>query len=157
MKNYLLILLSISCLVFASCKKKETTKSDENNPAFINSFRLKHNGVFYSTNSPAVSANNSWIGVNAGTLGETGNYYQLGVKRNLLPGTYEYTGSIDDAALFMIISDQLVFSENHGSITILSNDTVSRKMEFNFEFEMLEDNTHSDTIRITEGHAKVSY
>jgi hypothetical protein len=158
MKKHLLILLSIAILVFTACKKKETNQqSDGNNQIWGNSFSLKHNGIFYSTNSPSVSANATWIGVNAGAVGETGNYYQLGVKRNLLPGTYEYTGSIDDAVLFLVISDQLVYAENHGSITVLSNDTILKKMEFNFEFEMLEDNSHSDTIQVTEGHGKISY
>lgn len=140
-----------------SCKKDKDTASSNTNSTFVNSFSLKHNGALYFSNSPAVSANNTWIGVNAGTIGETGNYYQLGVKRNLIPGTYEYTGSMDDAVVFLVISDQLVYTENHGSITVLSNDTVLKKMEFDFEFEMWEDNTHSNTIQITEGHAKISY
>lgn len=153
---YSVLLLFITMFSF-SCKKDKDKAPSNTNGTFVNSFSLKHNGVLYSTNSPAVSANTTWIGVNAGTIGETGNYYQLGVKRNLLPGTYEYTGSIDDAVLFLVISDQLVYAENHGSITVLSNDTVLKKMEFDFEFEMLEDNSHSDTIQVTEGHCKVHY
>ncbi len=93
----------------------------------------------------------------AGTIGETGNYYQIGVKKNLLPGTYAYEGGIDDVIQYIMISDQLTYVVNHGTITVLSNDTILKRMEFDFEFEMLEDNTHSDTIQITEGHAKVSY
>jgi hypothetical protein len=97
------------------------------------------------------------IGITAGTLSETGNYYQIAVNRDLSPGTYEHTGGISDPMVFMIFSNQLVFSENEGTITILSNDTILKKIEFDFEFEMLENNSHSDTILVTEGHAKISY
>lgn len=158
MKINLLLLILITLLAF-SCKKKENeTKSNETPTSdSSNSFSLKHNGVLYSTNDPNVATNNVMIGITAGVVSETGNYYQLGINRNLLPGTYEYTGSGDDPMVFLILSDQMTFSENEGSITILSNDTLLKKIEFNFEFEMLESNSHSDTILITEGHAKISY
>lgn len=97
------------------------------------------------------------IGITAGILSETGNYYQLAVNRNLSPGTYQYTSGTSDPMVFMVFSNQVLFSENHGSVTILSNDTILKKIEFDFEFEMLETNSHSDTIQVTEGHAKVSY
>lgn len=157
MKISYFVLISFITILSFSCKKDKDIVPSNTNGTFFNSFSLKHNGVLYSSNSPTVSANNTWIEVDAGVPGETGNYYQLGVKRNLLPGTYEYTGSIDDAVLFLVISNQLVYTENHGSITVLSNDTVLKKMEFDFEFEMLENNTHSDTIQITEGHCKIHY
>lgn len=156
MKNFLILLLVFSFLPATSCKKKKNTPNT-GNPASTTVFRLKHNGVLFTTNNPNVETNSSMVSITAGIIGETGNYYILGIKKNLLPGTYSYTGSIDDALTFTIISDQLIYVENHGSITILSNDTVLKKMEFNFEFEMLEDNSHSDTIQITEGKGMISY
>lgn len=157
MKNHIFILLSLSLLAFTACKKekKETPKSDAT--VFNDSFSLKQDGVLYTTNSPDVAANNTWIGVTAGTIGETGNFYQIGVQKNLLPGTYEYQGGMDDVIQYLMISDQLVYVINHGSVTVISNDTVLKRMEFDFEFEMYEDNTHLDTIQITEGHARISY
>ena len=157
MKNHFLVLLFASFLAFSCKKEKKPVDKNNETPTSVNSFRLKHNGVLYSTNAPGVSANNTMIGITAGTIGETGNYYQLGITRNLLPGTYEYTGSMEDPMVFLIFSDQLTFTENEGSITILSNDTILKKIEFDFEFEMLENNSHSDTILVTEGHAKISY
>ncbi|MGV3609996.1 MAG: hypothetical protein ACO1N0_03535 [Fluviicola sp.] len=157
MKKQLFLFLSISVLLVPACKKKEKDPKSNETPTTVNSFRLKHNGVLYSTNAPNVSVNNMMVGITAGVVSETGNYYQLAVNRDLLPGTYEYTGSGDDAMVFFILSDQLTFSENEGSITVLSNDTILKKIVFNFEFEMLESNSHSDTILITEGNAKISY
>lgn len=157
MKQHIFILLSLSLLVFGACKKKKEEKPKSDATVFVDSFSLKQDGVLYTTNSPDASSNTAWIGVTAGTIGETGNFYQVGVKKNLLPGTYEYQGGMDDVIQFIMISDQLVYSVNHGSITVLSNDTVLKQMEFDFEFEMLEDNSHSDTIQITEGHAKIVY
>lgn len=157
MKNHIFILLSLSLLAFTACKKekKETPKSDAT--VFNDSFSLKQDGVLYTTNSPDVAANNTWIGVTAGTIGETGNFYQIGVQKNLLPGTYEYQGGMNDVIQYLMISDQLVYVINHGSVNVVSNDTVLKRMEFDFEFEMYEDNTHLDTIQITEGHARISY
>jgi hypothetical protein len=157
MKKYIFILLSLSLLGFTACKKEKKEKPKSDATVFVDSFSLKQDGVLYTTDSPELATNATWIGVTAGTIGETGNFYQLGVKRNLLPGTYEYEGGINDVVQFIMISDQLVYSVNHGSITVLSNDTVLKQMEFDFEFEMLEDNSHSDTIQITEGHAKIVY
>lgn len=156
MKNTFTLLLVFSSLLLFSCKKKENNPST-NNPASTNVFRLKNNGVLFTTNNPGVSTNQTMIGINAGVISETGTTYQLGIKKNLLPGTYPYTGSIEDPLTFTIISDQLIYVENHGSITVLSNDTVLKKIAFNFEFEMLEDNSHSDTLQITEGNATISY
>ena len=157
MKQHIFILLSLSLLVFGACKKKKEEKPKSDATVFVDSFSLKQDGILYTTNSPDASSNPAWIGVTAGTIGETGNFYQIGIKKNLLPGTYEYQGGMDDVIQFIMISDQLVYSVNHGSITVLSNDTVLKQMEFDFEFEMLEDNSHSDTIQITEGHARVNY
>lgn len=149
-------ILFILLLSIGACKKKENAPVT-NNPSSTNVFRLKNNGVLFTTNNPGVSTNQTMIGINAGVISETGTSYQLGIKKNLLPGTYPYTGSIDDPLTFTIISDQLIYVENHGSITVLSNDTVLKKIVFNFEFEMLEDNSHSDTLQITEGSATISY
>lgn len=157
MKQHIFILLSLSLLVFGACKKKKEEKPKSDATVFVNSFSLKQDGVFYTTDSPDISSNNTWVGITAGTIGETGNFYQIGVKKNLLPGTYEYEGGMDDVIQYIMISDQLVYVINHGNVTVVSNDTVLKRMEFDFEFEMYEDNTHLDTIRITEGHAKVNY
>lgn len=154
MKNSLIFLFILSSLFLFSCKKKENT---DNNPASTKVFRLKNNGVLFTINTPGVSVNQNAIGISAGTIDTTGNYYQMGIKRNLLPGTYQYTGGMDDPFTFIIISDQLTYVVNHGNITVLSNDTIQKKIEFNFEFEMLEDNSHLDTIQITEGNATISY
>lgn len=155
-KLIFLISISISFLAFQACKKEKKSTSSATS-FFSTSFSLKHNGMLYTTNSPNVTTNSSWLGITAGTIGATGNYYQIGINKHLTPGTYQYTGSMDDVMVFLVISNQVIYAENHGSITILSNDTVAKRMEFNFEFEMLENNTHADTIQITEGHAKISY
>jgi hypothetical protein len=157
MKNHIFILLSLSLFALTACKKEKKEKPKSDATVFVDSFSLKQDGVLYTTNSPDVAANNTWIGVTAGTIGETGNFYQIGVQKNLLPGTYEYQGGMDDVIQYLMISDQLVYVINHGSVTVVSNDTVLKRMEFDFEFEMYEDNTHLDTIQITEGHARISY
>lgn len=158
MKNKLITLFSFSVLLIASCEKKDhSPNSGTANPDSITQFRLKHNGILFTTYHPEVALNEFMIGIAAGVPGETGNYYQLGIRRNIQPGTYEYTGSIDDPFTFMILSDQLVFTEEHGSVTVLSNDTILKKIVFNFEFEMLENNSNSDTIQITEGFGNIDY
>lgn len=156
MKKELILLFSLTFFLLAACKKDDTT-SKTNTPATSNPFSLKHNGILFTTYNPNIALNEFMIGITAGTIGETGNFYQLGIRRNIQPGTYEYTGSIDDPIVFLIISDQLVYTEEHGSLTVLSNDTILKKIEFNFEFEMLENNSNSDTIQITEGYGKISY
>lgn len=155
-KLIFLISVSISFLAFQACKKEKKSTSSATS-SFSTSFSLKHNGILYTTNSPNVTTNSSWLGITAGTIGATGNYYQLSLRKNLLPGTYEYEGGINDVMTFLVFSDQLVYTINHGSITVVSNDTILKRLEFNFEFEMLEDNTHADTIQITEGHARILY
>lgn len=157
MNKVIFILLSLSLPGFTACKKEKKEKPKSDASVFVDSFSLKQDGVLYTTDSPNTSSNNTWIGVTAGTIGETGNYYQIGVHKNLLPGTYEYEGGMDDVIQYMMISDQLVYVINHGNLIVISNDTILKRMEFDFEFEMYEDNTHLDTIRITEGHARVSY
>lgn len=155
MKNTLILIFGLSFFLLTACKKD--TSPETNTPATSNSFRLKHDGILFTTYNPNVALNEFMIGITAGTIGETGNFYQLGIRRNIQPGTYEYTGSIDDPIVFLMISDQLVFTEERGSVTVLSNDTILKKIEFNFEFEMQENNSNSDTIQITEGYGKISY
>lgn len=58
---------------------------------------------------------------------------------------------------FILISDQLVYVVKYGNTNVVSKDTVLKRMEFDFELEMHKENTHLNTIRITEGHAKVNY
>ncbi|MDF3028824.1 MAG: hypothetical protein K0S23_3131 [Fluviicola sp.] len=156
MKSKLILLFGLTLFSLSACKKDNTTP-ETSTPATSNPFSLKHDDILFTTYNPNVTLNEFMIGITAGTIGETGNFYQLGIKRNIQPGTYEYTGSTDDPIVFLIISDQLVFTEEHGSLTVLSNDTILKKIVFNFEFEMLENNSHSDTIQITEGFGNIDY
>ena len=84
MKQHIFILLSLSLLVFGACKKKKEEKPKSDATVFVNSFSLKQDGVFYTTDSPDISSNSTWVGITAGTIGETGNFYQIGVKNRVL-------------------------------------------------------------------------
>ncbi|AEA44363.1 hypothetical protein [Fluviicola taffensis] len=157
MKTILFTTLALFILC-TSCKKKEEntpTAQTPNTPISNNLFSLKGDGVPFTTNNAEVSSNEQTIGVSVGFISETSDYYSLGIKKDLAPGTYSYNGN--DSFSFIMYSYDYFYRVDSGSITILSNDTILKKMEATFEFEMMETDYHSDTIQITEGHLNISY
>ncbi|MNK02234.1 hypothetical protein D3C87_200540 [compost metagenome] len=161
MKNRLLILLAFSFLFLVSCKKKENpTKS--NNPANTssNSFKLKKEGVPYSATHVSVSLiDDDVLGFEAwAVLNQVHNNTYAGfIRRSIQPGTYALeTGESGYFSLFHIQDEHTMFGWSHGSLTVLSNDTVSKVMHCNFEIHLYNDEI-DQYPHVTDGEMTLHY
>jgi len=163
MKRYLPLILSLSFLIATACKKKETTPKSPN-PANSNSFTLKKDGVPYSAGQILITSSETseYIGITAhlNAVQQNIQSYSMNLNKHIQPGTYDETNSpisLSDICAFVHIYNELqVFYMDDGKITILTNDTVAKKIEFNFKLNLLE-TTGPESVSITEGHAKISY
>jgi hypothetical protein len=138
---------------FLSCKKKEMETVNSKNY-----FILKNNGKFISFPDTHITDNGTINVIGTGSTFLKTGFCMLPIRKDLSPGTYEYENTNNTPFSFTyFVNQQLAYVINKGSIKVVTNDTVSRKMELRFEIELYDSNTHLDTIQITEGHTVVNY
>lgn len=163
MKKLIFILLSVSLLAIGACKKKEKdTTGSPSSGANSNSFTLKKDGTPYAAGQILVSIQNEYIGIQAhlSPTQENVQTYSMSLNEHVQPGTYNDDNSpislSSICAFIHIYNGQQVFYMDNGELTVLSNDTVAKKIEFNFKMKLQED-LGTGIVQITEGHAKISY
>lgn len=163
MKNQLLILLSLSFLLFSSCKKEEKD-SHPGATIYSNTFTLKKDGVPFSAGQISVTSSDSseYIGIQAHLNSNQVNIqtYSMSLYKDIQPGTYNESNSansLSDVCAFVHIYNELqVFVMEDGEITVLSNDTAAKIIEFDFRLE-LHESVGPGIVHITEGHCKANY
>lgn len=162
MKAIHLALFFFIIIASFSCKKDKDTASSNTSSTFVNSFTLKKDGVPYSAGKINVSDTTPYIGIQAHLSPTQVNIetYSMSLEKHIQPGTYdEYNSPISLSSICAFINIhnvQQVFFMDDGEINILSNDTVSKTIEFNFKFT-LNENLGTGIVHITDGHCKVHY
>lgn len=123
-----------------------------------NYFIFKNNGTFMSFTGTHVTVNG---GVNMNVIGT--DYHKTGlcmlpIRKNLSPGTYEYENTINTPFSFTyFVTDNLAYFTQEGTLKVITNDTLSRKMELRFKLKLVDYTAFSDTIQVTDGHCVVHY
>jgi hypothetical protein len=84
----------------------------------------------------------------------------MSLNKHVQPGTYDENNSpnsLSDICAFVHIYNELqVFIMDDGEITVLSNDTIAKTIEFNFKFDLYQ-NLGSGIVHVTKGHCKIDY
>lgn len=94
--------------------------------------------------------------INAGKYQLSSGFYTIGIRKNILPGAYTYQfGNSSDLTHFAYYpNSQTAYGADHGTFQVLSNDTIAKRIEFKFQFDIY---SPSDTIHVTQGHIIASY
>lgn len=157
MKKLLYLPLS-AFILFTSCKKQDTQKADPNYQ-----FSLKRDGVLINLGPSHASIGNTAMGefiyIHAQSPSSKIGMCHTGIRKNIAPGTYTYNFSSSTNLIpFVYYPDSNTsYYADHGTFHVISNDTIARRIELRFQFELYENATHSDTIQVTEGHIIASY
>ncbi len=163
MKNVLLTSLIFSLLVIASCKKKESPAKSTTPPppnTSVNSFTLKKDGNPYTANYVLVSqVDEDALAIETRIVYNEVNNNTYGgfIRRSIQPGTYVLEdGESEYFSLFHIQDENNMFGWSHGSLTVLSNDTVAKVMHCNFEIHLFNDEIDLYP-HVTDGDMTIHY
>lgn len=149
-----IIYLPFFLLVFStSCQKKAL------NPAKTiheNQLSLKSNGKLQALPVSASVLTPSSLTIEAGSTALSSGKYEMYIRSDISPGFYEY-GASSSLLSFYFLKDNKVYETYDGTFRILSNDTVAKRLEFQFQLKLYNVNFPSDQYKITEGNVTVSY
>ncbi|WP_341903244.1 hypothetical protein [Fluviicola taffensis] len=159
MKIFLINLFFIGAILLSSCKK-EISKST-NTPANPNSFTLKKDGVSYSPNYIFVSqVDEDALAVETYMVYQQAenNTYGLFVKRSIVPGTYvSEAGGSEYFSMIHIQDSSNYFGWENSTLTVLSNDTVTKVLHCTFEVLLYNDDCDGSCPQITDGEMTIHY
>lgn len=149
----------LALLVSTACKKHETQQLDPNYQ-----FYFKRDGVLLNLGRSHSSVGNTTSGdfifISAQSPSSKIGMSHTGIRKNIAPGTYTYQFGSPEYLLIPFVyypNSNTSYYADHGTLHVLSNDTIARRIEFKFQFELYDSATHSDTIQVTEGHIIASY
>ncbi|MNU62914.1 hypothetical protein D3C71_521540 [compost metagenome] len=146
---FLILALSTSC------------KKEEHNPVKTiheNQLSLKRNGKLQ-----ALTVSTSWFNpdqtilIEAGSSTTNSGLYQMYFQSDISPGFYEYGASSLPILAFNFYKGNKSYEAYDGTFHVLSNDTVARRLEFQFKIKLYYVNFPSDHYKITEGHVVANY
>lgn len=149
-------MLIIPCLILSCKKEKPTGTPSKSN---YNSFTLKKDGVSYSANSITISAYDNVISFEALATASQMDYnsYAGFIRKDITPGTYSILeGVSDDFSLYHFRDSNSEYGPNNGTLTVISNDTVSKTIHCTFEISLYNDQLDEYPL-ITNGNLTFHY
>lgn len=160
MKTNHLGILFILLLSIGSCKKKESPIIKAPTTVSNNVFKLKKDGVPYSANYINVSSfDPDFVTVQTQTvyLDTYNNTYGVTIWKSISPGTYLLEDGVSNYFTIIHSQDQNTgFGWEHGTLTVLSNDTIQKVMQCNFEVKLFNDEINQYP-EITDGEMTIYY
>lgn len=153
-------LLYLPFLILAlstSCKKKE------HNPVKTiheNQLSLKRNGklqTFKVSTAWLTPPNETILIINTESPTSNSGQYQLFLKRDIPPGFYEFGASNQPLTQFNYFEGNNYYETYDGTLHILSNDTVARRIELQFQTKLYYPYYPSNHYKITEGYVVANY
>lgn len=159
MKTPHLCTLLLALLMLGSCKKDSPVKTN-NSPGTPNSFTLKKDGVPYNPNyiiagivdEDAISVETYMV------YGQPeNNTYGLFIRKSITPGTYALEdGESENFSIIHIQDSTAYFGWSDGSLTVLSNDTITKILHCTFDVNLYNDEI-DQYPHITEGEMTINY
>lgn len=144
-------------LPLTACKKKETPTKNTT----PNSFTLKKDGIPYSPNYIYVSqVDDDVLSVETYITYQQpeNNTYGILIKRSIVPGTYiSEDGESEYFSVFHIQDSTAMFGWENSSLTVISNDTVSRLLHCTFDVLLYNDDCDGSCPQITDGEMTIHY
>lgn len=149
---FLLLALSTSC------------KKEEHNPVKTihkNQLSLKRNGKLQ-----ALTVSTSWLTpaetflvIEAGSPELNSGYYRIFIQPVIPQGIYYQLGTNSPYVItFEFKKNYQTWHTSHdGTVQILSNDPVAKRIEFKFDIDLENVNIPSDIIELREGHIIANY
>ncbi|MNK02235.1 hypothetical protein D3C87_200550 [compost metagenome] len=157
MKIFHLSMLVFLAVAISSCKKENKKPSDPNLDA--NSFFLMQNNSAFIAKKMIVSGGtNEHFQISARSIPNKpyDKVFEMDIKKNLQPGEYAHNQSSTSIFGLNYFAPANSFLLNHGTIIILSNDSMARRMKFTFEAELV-NIMSSESMQITSGKCTVNY
>lgn len=159
MKTNQLFILFFLLLSIGACKKKESP-TPETPTVSNNIFKLKKDGVPYSANYINVSSFDPdflTVQTQAVYLDVYNNTYGVTIWKSIPPGTYLLEDGVSNYFTIIHSQDQNTgFGWEHGTVTVLSNDTIQKVIHCNFEIKLSNDEINQYP-EITDGDMTVHY
>lgn len=157
MKRTFYIILLLLPVLF-SCKKETETKTPTGS---LNNFSLKKDGFPFSSNAlylTLVDENTIYFESYLNPTQQVQfNSYAGTVRRDITPGTYQIVdGESADFILYHLDIDSNYYGPGNGTFTVISNDTINKIIEANFELDLYNDGVELYPL-ITEGYLKFHY
>jgi hypothetical protein len=162
MRIAFLNILLFALVLGTSCKKKETTTKSTNPPpnSSLNQFTLKKDGVLYTPNTINASVDEDGIGIETymNNTQVNNNSYGLFVRKSITPGTYILEdGESDDFGILHSQDANTYFGWSNGTLTVLSNDTVTGVLHCTFGVLLYNDDCEGSCPQITDGEMTIYY
>ncbi|MGV3609990.1 MAG: hypothetical protein ACO1N0_03505 [Fluviicola sp.] len=148
---FLILALSTSC------------KKEEHNPVktiYESQLSVKRDGKLQAlTTSTSWFLPPTYLAIEAGSPELNSGYYRIIMQPGMPKGIYHQLGSNTPYVITFEFTKnyQTWYTSNDGTVQILSNDPVARRIEFLFNVDLEHVNMPSDIIELREGHIIANY
>lgn len=147
---FLIMALSTSC------------KKEEHNPVKTlheNQLLLKRNGELqtFKVSTSWLNPSETILIINTESPSLKNGQYRLFLQKDIPPGFYEFSTSNQPLTQFNYFEENKYYEAYDGTLHILSNDPVARRIEFQFQIKLYNPYYPSNHYKITEGYAVANY
>lgn len=147
---FLVLILSTSC------------KKEKHNPVKTiheNQLSLKSNGKLqtFKVSTSWLYPSQTILTINTVSPPLKKGQYQLYLQKDISPGFYEFGASNQPYTQFNYFEGTKYYDAYDGTLHILSNDMVARRIELQFKIKLYYPYYPSKHYKITEGYAAVNY
>lgn len=157
MKIIRLSLLVLLTITFSSCKK-ENKKPSAANPEANSFFLVQNNTAFIAKKVIVSGGANEYVQIDAKSIPNKpyDKAYNMNLRTDLQPGDYAHNEHLTGTFSLTYSAPGQSFLLDHGTIHVLSNDTIVKRMVFNFEAGLV-NIMSGDSIQVTGGKAIINY
>ena len=153
-------LLYLPFLILALSTSCEKTEHNPVKTIHESQMSVKRDGKLQAfTTSTSWFVPQLFLAIEAGSPELNSGHYRIILQHNIPKGIYHHLGSSTPYVITFEFTKnyQTWYTSYDGTVQILSNDPVSKRIEFKFDVDLEHVNIPSDIIEFTEGHVVANY